>query len=115
MASISSLLLKYLDELVQGEIQRFKSYLTKNMMKDFDPIPRSKLENADQIHIVELMVDQYDESGASFITVQILKQINKNKLARELEKELEGLEQKASGGKGILHQTISSFQNLLHL
>ncbi|MCJ8748238.1 hypothetical protein PDJAM_G00162590 [Pangasius djambal] len=95
MSSIPSLLLKHLDELVQDDLDRFKLSLTRNMAQGFDPIPRSKLENAKHHNVVDLLVDQYGPSNAAKITVQILNQIGQKKLANDLEKKLEG---KGAGG-----------------
>lgn len=99
MASISLLLLNYLDDLNQDDFDRFKWSLTSNMAQSFDPIPRSKLENAKQLNVVQLMVNQYGDSDAATITVQVLKLIHQNKLASDLEKKLES---KVSEGKGAL-------------
>lgn len=101
MSSISSLLQKYLDELVQNDFKSFKSFLMSSRAQGFDPISRSRLESADQLDVVELMVNQYGESEAADITVRVLKQIKQNKIAADLEKELKDLDGNASGGKRV--------------
>lgn len=101
MPSISSLLLEHLDELVQDDFKTFKSFLTYNMVQGIEPIPCSRLENAKQFDVVKLMVDKYDESHAAEITAQILEKISQKKLANNLKKKLEGLEDKVSEGKSV--------------
>lgn len=90
MSSISWILVKHLDELVQGDFDRFKWSLMRNNAQGFRPVPRSKLENAKQHDVVDLMVDQYGPQDAANITINILKDIGKENLASTLEKMVAG-------------------------
>lgn len=90
MSSISWILVKHLDELVQGDLDRFKRSLMRNKAQGFRPVPRSKLENANQHDVVDLMVDQYGPQDAANITINILKDIGKENLASTLEKMVAG-------------------------
>ncbi|KAF4075499.1 hypothetical protein AMELA_G00235100 [Ameiurus melas] len=90
MSSISWMLVKQLDELVQHDFERFKWSLTRNNAQDFRPVPRSKLENAKQHKVVDLLVDQYGEENAANITIKILKDIGQENLASDLEKMVAG-------------------------
>lgn len=65
MSTISNLILKALDELLQDDFRRFKASLTNNMAQGFDSIPRGKLEKAEQLDVMGLMVDQFGESEAA--------------------------------------------------
>lgn len=97
------------------------------MARGFDPIPRSKLENATRLNVLKLMVDQYGESDASNITVQVLKQLNQNKLASELEQNI-GEKLKTQGRvvegksfffilsiKSIIYLSNNMYKSLVHI
>ncbi|XP_048051572.1 NACHT, LRR and PYD domains-containing protein 3-like [Megalobrama amblycephala] len=80
MASVPELLLHTLNELTREDLMRFKWYL-----KHDGRIRTSVLEHADRIDIVDKMVQYFGAEGAVEITVNILRKINQNHLAEELE------------------------------
>lgn len=89
MSSISILLLSHLNELTQDDFERFKWSLMKDKAQGFESISRRKLEKAKPFEVVDLMVNQYESSEATKITIQVLRQMEQKKLASDLEKKLE--------------------------
>ncbi len=79
MASVKELLENSLNELVTKELKKFQWYL-----KDRKRIPKSEIENADVLDTVDKMVERFGPEEAVKITVEILRKMNKNLLAKEL-------------------------------
>uniref|UniRef100_A0A8B9GV94 Pyrin domain-containing protein n=1 Tax=Astyanax mexicanus TaxID=7994 RepID=A0A8B9GV94_ASTMX len=69
----SSFLVKH-DEC---DIKTFQWYLN-NGIKEFRPIPKAQLENADRTDMVDIIVQCYKGNGAVDITLSILRKMNKN-------------------------------------
>ncbi|XP_050958220.1 NACHT, LRR and PYD domains-containing protein 6-like [Labeo rohita] len=69
-----------LDDLEKKELKRFKSYLRED-----GPIPVSVLEKADATDTVDQMLDRFGPERAVKITLDILKKMNQNHLAEQLE------------------------------
>ncbi|XP_049325677.1 protein NLRC3-like [Astyanax mexicanus] len=82
-----AVLLEALQDLESEELKSFTRHLT-NGVEGFDRIRRGLLENAGREEIVDKMVERYKISGAEKITLTILKKIDKNRLAEELEAKL---------------------------
>ncbi|KAI2665743.1 Protein NLRC3 [Labeo rohita] len=80
MASVKQLLYDTLDDLEEKELKRFKSYLRED-----GPIPVSVLEKADATDTVDQMLDRFGPERAVKITLDILKKMNQNHLAEQLE------------------------------
>ncbi|KAI2665692.1 Neoverrucotoxin subunit beta [Labeo rohita] len=80
MASVSRQLLDALDDLVTDELKRFKWHL-----KNHKGISAAALEKADAPDTVDLMIKRFGPEEAVKITVDILKEMNHNHLAKELE------------------------------
>ncbi|XP_048010482.1 NACHT, LRR and PYD domains-containing protein 3-like [Megalobrama amblycephala] len=81
MASVEELLEKSLKELVEAELKEFQWYL-KN---DHKCISRSDVEKADILDTVDKMVACFGPEEAVKNTVEILRKINQNNLAEQLE------------------------------
>ncbi|XP_051761717.1 tripartite motif-containing protein 16-like protein [Ctenopharyngodon idella] len=81
MPSVSEQLLHSLDDLDAEERKRFKWHLKNNYN-----VPSSALENADRLDTVDLMMARFGPDEAVKITVDILKKMNLNHKAEELEK-----------------------------
>ncbi|KAK2892495.1 hypothetical protein Q8A67_012483 [Cirrhinus molitorella] len=81
MASVKQLLNDTLDELEEEKLRRFKSYL-----KEDGPIPASVLGKADATETVDQMLDRLGPESAVKIMLHILKKMNQNHLAEQLEK-----------------------------
>lgn len=84
--SVHEVLLKYLDDLKSEDLRRFTWYLTERDRKS--KIPNCKLENKTTFDVVSCMIDHYQEDGAGRETLSILKKMNQNNLAEELQEEL---------------------------
>ncbi|KAL0149283.1 hypothetical protein M9458_055321, partial [Cirrhinus mrigala] len=80
MASVKQLLYDTLDDLEEEKLKRFKSYL-----RDDGPIPVSLLEKADATDTVDQILDLFGPENAVKITLDILKKMNQNHLAEQLE------------------------------
>ncbi|XP_036804805.1 uncharacterized protein LOC110518417 isoform X2 [Oncorhynchus mykiss] len=83
--NVSYLLLGTLAELVSEELKLFQWHLIHGV-EGFTSIPRGQLENANRLVTVDRMVQQYHEDGAVKITLEILRKMDQNKMADELEK-----------------------------
>ncbi|XP_062408875.1 uncharacterized protein LOC134099867 [Sardina pilchardus] len=88
MASIDQLF-KTLDELKSAELSRFRTYLSEvdSVVEAFEPIPRGKLENSDATDVASKMKQAYGEEGSVKMTLTILRKMNLNHLADNLESE----------------------------
>lgn len=85
---MNEILLEYLDHLISDDLKRFQWHLTEGV-DNFRNIPKRKLENADRCDIVTCMIDHYDVDGATELTVMILKKMNKNNDAKQLQEKLD--------------------------
>ncbi|CAM4573952.1 unnamed protein product [Leuciscus chuanchicus] len=81
MVSVKELLLSSLNELVEAEQKTFKWHL----QNDHECIAKSEMENADRLITVDKMVACFGSEEAVKITVKILKKMNQNNLAEQLE------------------------------
>ena len=81
--SLKEVLRNCLDQLTWVEFKRFRSTLL-----DQGRIAKGKLEKADTDDTVDLMVQVYS-TGAGDVMLTILKEMNQNQLAIDLEKDLE--------------------------
>ncbi|KAF4114106.1 hypothetical protein G5714_004329 [Onychostoma macrolepis] len=82
MASVEDLLLKSLRNLVEDELKEFQWYLEK----DHECISKSEMENANRLKTVDKVVACFGPEEAVTITVVILRKMNHNHLADQLEK-----------------------------
>ncbi|KAL1276832.1 hypothetical protein QQF64_036455 [Cirrhinus molitorella] len=82
MAFVKDLLMDSLKDLVKGGLKEFQCHLEK----DHKFISNSEMENADMIKTVDKMVDCFGTEEAVKITVNILRKMKQNDLAKQLEK-----------------------------
>ncbi|KAL0194623.1 hypothetical protein M9458_008195 [Cirrhinus mrigala] len=81
MASAKDLLENTLMDLVNADLKRFQWHLEK----DHEGISKSEMENADMIKTVDKMVACFGREKAVKIMVGILRKMNQNELAEQLE------------------------------
>ncbi|XP_056310661.1 NACHT, LRR and PYD domains-containing protein 12-like [Danio aesculapii] len=81
MANVKHLLKNSLDGLVEDELKDFQWHL----MNDHECISKAEMENADRRKTVDKILSCFKLEGAVKITVDILRKINQNQLAEELE------------------------------
>ncbi|XP_051747436.1 NACHT, LRR and PYD domains-containing protein 12-like [Ctenopharyngodon idella] len=81
MASVKELLKKSLYELEGDDVKEFQWHLEN----DHECISKSDMENANRLKTVNKMVDRFGPEEAVKITVEILRKINQNNLAEQLE------------------------------
>ncbi|XP_026094937.1 stonustoxin subunit alpha-like [Carassius auratus] len=80
MASVSEQLLEALDDLVTDELKRFKWHLRNHKV-----FSAAALENADAPDTVDLMMKRFGPEKALKMTVDILRKMNHNHVAEQLE------------------------------
>ncbi|KAL1246554.1 hypothetical protein QQF64_034599 [Cirrhinus molitorella] len=80
MAAVKHLLEKSLNELKKAELKKFQWHL-----KNDKHISESEMENADRLDTVDKMVACFGQEEAVKITVDILRKMNQNNLAEQLE------------------------------
>ncbi|XP_062828707.1 NACHT, LRR and PYD domains-containing protein 3 isoform X2 [Anolis carolinensis] len=83
--SLEDALLFALDDLRGENFKRFKNKLCFLKMEGKDRIPLSKLESADTVDTVQLLLGAYGEEGAKEVAVQVLKTINMRDSASRLQ------------------------------
>ncbi|KAI7793002.1 putative NACHT [Triplophysa rosa] len=93
MASASHLLKNSLYDLKKDELKEFQWHL-RNDYK----FPASELEKADVLDTADKMVEREKQEGAVKITLDILRKMNQNQLAEELENKFKEVASKAVGG-----------------
>ncbi|XP_029502174.1 NACHT, LRR and PYD domains-containing protein 12-like isoform X1 [Oncorhynchus nerka] len=92
MAPVPGLLLATLEELVEAEFKTFKWHLTQDLVKGFPHIPVSQLENTDRLDTIKKMVETYGPEGTVKISLEILRKMSQNQLAKTLKNEYDEVE-----------------------
>lgn len=82
--AISQGLLGHLEDLRDDDFEKFKWYLTMNVLDSCRPIPKSRLEKASRPDTVTEIIQNYGEELAVQITVEILIKIYNNNAAERL-------------------------------
>ncbi|XP_027467450.1 pyrin isoform X4 [Zalophus californianus] len=79
--------LESLESLVPSDFEKFKFKLQNiSLEKDHSRIPRGQLPNARPVRLADLMITHYGEEYAVRLTLQVLRAINQNFLAEELDR-----------------------------
>uniref|UniRef100_A0A8D0D2H8 Pyrin domain-containing protein n=1 Tax=Sander lucioperca TaxID=283035 RepID=A0A8D0D2H8_SANLU len=77
-------LLKTLEDLKEDEFKKFKWYLQQqDILEGYQSIKVSKLENADRLDTVDVMVKTFNLHGALKVTKKVLEKINRNDLVKQ--------------------------------
>ncbi|XP_050964194.1 NACHT, LRR and PYD domains-containing protein 3 isoform X5 [Labeo rohita] len=97
MVSVKELLLNSLMELEEHHLKEFQWHL----QKDHECISKSEMENADRLKTVDKMVMCFGPEEAVKITVSILRKMNQNELAEQLENK-----HKQAQTKGITNTSV---------
>ncbi|KAI7804168.1 hypothetical protein IRJ41_000397 [Triplophysa rosa] len=93
MASVQKLLVDSLDDLDEAQLKRFQWHL-----KTDHKFPTSGLEKADVLDTADKMVEREKQEGAVKITLDILRKMNQNQLAEELENKFKEVVELPVGG-----------------
>ncbi|XP_037399039.1 uncharacterized protein si:ch211-114l13.9 [Pygocentrus nattereri] len=101
MTNVSTVLVNHLYELKEEEFERFKWYMTKDVAIGFDPIPKGKLEKKTRENVVDLMKSNY-MSDTGKIAVKILREMQQNNLAEQLEEKLAKVQEKTDQADGVV-------------
>lgn len=73
-----------MEKLSRSDLKKFQWYLIKGV-EGFSSISEGQLEDADRLVTVDRMVQNYCDEGAVKITLEILRKMDQNNLADELE------------------------------
>ncbi|XP_048011631.1 LOW QUALITY PROTEIN: NACHT, LRR and PYD domains-containing protein 3-like [Megalobrama amblycephala] len=106
MASVEELLEKSLNELVEAELKKFQWHLKKH-----EHISNSDMENADRLKTVDKMVACFGPEEAVKITVEILRKMNQNNLAEQVEN-IHKLGSAADNSQATLHDYTETSRRL---
>ncbi|XP_035516324.1 pyrin-like isoform X2 [Morone saxatilis] len=88
--SVPGLLLETLEELGKDDFIAFKWHLSIKILANCKPIPKSRLEDIPRTETVSRMIESYGEKSAVDVTVAVLKTMNQNNAADELERRYAG-------------------------
>ncbi|KAG8010923.1 hypothetical protein GBF38_013756 [Nibea albiflora] len=78
-------LLEILEDLTDSEFQKFKWYLGFPVLEEYQAIRRSRLERANRLDIVDLMVQTYNIHGALKVTRKVLMKLSRSDLVHQLD------------------------------
>ncbi|KAK9528563.1 hypothetical protein VZT92_012716 [Zoarces viviparus] len=91
MTSVQEKLLETLQDLNYEDLEKFKHVLLYNKMKkDLPRIPRQRLETADRVEMVKLMVETYGQQSVA-VTEEVLEEMNRRDLVERLSETSLGL------------------------
>ncbi|XP_058628736.1 NACHT, LRR and PYD domains-containing protein 12-like isoform X2 [Onychostoma macrolepis] len=107
MASVKKLLVDSLKELVEADLKDFQWHLVNLYHKR---ISKSELEKADRLDTVDMMVKCFGPEEAVKVMVDILRKMNQNDLAEQLENEHK---QAQTEGNMKTSVSVGDLQNVL--
>ncbi|XP_039526131.1 NACHT, LRR and PYD domains-containing protein 3-like isoform X2 [Pimephales promelas] len=108
MASVKVLLLNSLENLTEDHLKKFKWTLENG----HECITTSDMENADRMKTVDKMVACFGPEEAVKITVEILRNINQNNLAEQLENKCKHIRSTADDRKATLYDYTEASHRL---
>nr|XP_023650848.1 NACHT, LRR and PYD domains-containing protein 4-like isoform X3 [Paramormyrops kingsleyae] len=82
--SLPNLLLEYLEELDGEQLKKFKWKLSHTKYKELKPLPKGQVKDLDKTDLADTMISYYMEVGALEVTIEILKKMTLNDLAKRL-------------------------------
>lgn len=101
MATVTELLLETLDDLGDEELKTFKWFLQQaEILEEFPSISKSRLEKANRLDTLDLIVQTYSEQSTEVIR-KVLKKINRNDLVQTLSNMSSGPKSKLSNVCGV--------------
>ncbi|XP_061447577.1 uncharacterized protein LOC133367497 [Rhineura floridana] len=104
--TIRDRLLDTLENLDEGELRKFKAKLNEiPVKKGYDNIPRGRLQKADALDLIDLLIAFYTEDYAVRLTAEVLEAINcKDQAAKLLEATGNGLQFPSCPGMHFIEQ-----------
>uniref|UniRef100_A0A8C8RRE8 NACHT, LRR and PYD domains-containing protein 3 n=1 Tax=Pelusios castaneus TaxID=367368 RepID=A0A8C8RRE8_9SAUR len=85
--TLTDILLQVLEDLEKKDLKKFKHKLSDFEYEGKRKIPRSKLENADEMDVANLLIQFYGEGSAANVAIEIFDKIGLKSYAVELEGE----------------------------
>lgn len=98
-----------LEELHNEEFKKFKWFLKRGALEGFGGIAAAKLETAERLDTVDLMVQKYQDAEILKVTLEIFEKIHRNDLRCSLEKNFQ-LKGKSRKGKHLQWIFIVDFR-----
>lgn len=83
--TVHQLLLEALQNLGEDDFKILKFYLSTKVLDGCKPIAKCHLESAQRIHVVSRVIEYYSEDTAVEICLHVLRKMNQNTCALELE------------------------------
>ncbi|XP_016328691.1 NACHT, LRR and PYD domains-containing protein 3-like [Sinocyclocheilus anshuiensis] len=109
MTSVKDLLVNSLKDLVKDELEEFQWHLEK----DHVCISKSDMKDANRLKTVDKMVACFGPEEAVKITVDILRKMNQNDLAKQLENEYKKAQAEGNTNTSVPVGADSELQNFL--
>ncbi|XP_040212041.1 apoptosis-associated speck-like protein containing a CARD isoform X3 [Rana temporaria] len=97
--TVQDRVLAALNELNSGSLKSFRNKLSDRefTVKDgYNKIPQGKLENKDPEDLTKLILQYYGDSYGVELTVSVLKAIDENQVAADLEQRLDNVKERKS-------------------
>ncbi|KAL7404893.1 hypothetical protein ABVT39_020627 [Epinephelus coioides] len=88
--SVPQLLLETLEDLDDDDFEKFKWYLSMDILEGCKPIPKSRLGKAPRTDTVSRMTESYTKESAVKVTVEILRKMGNNNAAEKLKNRYAG-------------------------
>ncbi len=88
--AVDELLLQTLNDLLEDDFKTFQWYLSLKVLDSCKPIPKAHLEGVSRRDTVSRMTKGYGERAAVNLTLEILKKMNFNGIAEELNRAYTG-------------------------
>ncbi|KAL7404457.1 hypothetical protein ABVT39_015048 [Epinephelus coioides] len=90
--SVPQLLLETLEDLGDdADFEKFKWYLSMDILEGCKPIPKSCLGKAPRTNTVSRMTESYTKESAVKVTVEILRKMGNNNAAEKLKNRYAGI------------------------
>ncbi|CAH2307971.1 Hypothetical predicted protein [Pelobates cultripes] len=88
--TVRDVLVRNLEELGERNFKRFRNKLNEfPVIEPYRSIPKARLEKADEDDVADLILAAYSKPYGVTVTLEVLRQIDQNRIAEKLEQDLE--------------------------
>ncbi|XP_067396472.1 NACHT, LRR and PYD domains-containing protein 6 [Emydura macquarii macquarii] len=105
--TLTDILLQVLEDLEKKDFKKFKHKLSDFDYEGKRKIPRSKLENADEMDVANLLIQFYGEDSAANVAIEIFDKIGLKNYAVELQEEKERVVVQSQSTRSLSVGTLS--------